>query len=1688
MITIKKGPRQPVVFETTENIQFNACDWFETDYTHDPTDDDRKKQYYDRIHNKEYNVFAFGVRVCPENPTVGQSVCVRVRNYFPYFYVLIPKEFTEDQVRDMQYAFSGYNTEDVETNQPSDEQKFFSPFMKSGINQSRVEVVEREIFWKFMNNAKFRFLKLVFKSRAAMMFYYRYLHAPVDLRIRGIQEFKFNMFEADLEPCLRFFHDAEIKPSGWIQLQPGTYRKAISQSKCQINIETSFENFRPIAIDSIAPFRVASFDIEADSSHGDFPVPRKDCKKLANQLAISWLRDSFTIEKEPPGSAKRGQATLRQAQGYRFFGNRIKQALGLIQSVDDDIDRIWLKTAHTDLYLATMEAKCQGSQFTTLCQDIYEICRRPLRKIKADTTMKAAAKRVDDKETELIEQRGFIEFPEYIQICQQVGKSFKLPNPEDLVDKMITKETLVRFINQKLNAYLGRALGDPVIQIGTVFWEYGDADVFHNNIITLKNATGFNVGDRPCEVVSFDYERAADSENAEARLLLEWTNLIERYDPDIIIGYNIHGFDMTYMYDRALEVIARWSRGGVPNREDIRELEKHDKFMRFLTLGRLAPDMIARCDNARGGLTNKKLSSSALGDNFLFYFNTPGRVQIDLLKVCQSSLAKLPSYKLDDVASFFISGDIKAFKSCDLDDKITSGDKSLEQAHKMKVTNLKEIDIGNFVVINMATTGQQLYDGDKIRVLDVDRDAETLTLERPVPTNSLKNLPQWGLAKDDVSAKDIFRLQKGSDDDRMTIAKYCIQDCALLIRLLKKLEVITNNVGMSNVCLIPFSYIFLRGQGIKIFSLVVKECSLAGYVLPTLEKVQTDEEELAENARPSPNSVGGGRGGYDDGDDTSSSGRGDGSEPQLGSEEDGDGDVFKLKSDFNVIKITDDGYEGAIVLPPKPGIYTEPITVLDFASLYPSEMIASDLSHDRFVEDACWLGDDGRQRLEELGYEVLDRSYDNLVWVDPRNKGKGKRPEGKTHVRFVHPKTGEKGLIPKIEMKLLAARKAAKKLMEAEENPFKKSLYEGLQLAYKLVANSLYGQIGAQTSKIYKKEIAASTTAGGRANILRGRDFCLKNNPGCEVVYGDSIPGTEPVLIRVSNYYLGSQNPTTNSTINQVVYYEPIEKIAYEFFGCLDYEACGKEHYVPTQQGANTRIIEVYSDLGWTPIIYLMRHRTNKRLLRVKIRNGSQVITTADHSLILADSREIRPTELRVGDRLLTHDLFNTTANYEQFKAQLGHFNPQMRQHTQVEQTNECGGELCNEWDDEVIAIDDLGETLDYVYDLETANHHFAAGLGNIVVHNTDSLFMKLNLAYEDGTYPETDEEQIARSIEIGKWLQQKMKDEKVFKKPHDLEYEKVFKPLILASKKRYIGIKYEEDPKKGKKTSMGVVTKRRDNAPILKHTFNGVVDILTQEGDIGKAVQFVQDVCRDMIDGRFDLNMFVISKTLREYYKDPESIAHKVLAMRMADRDPGNKPASNERIPYVYIKIDEKPGVEYLQGDRIEHINYVRENKCKVDFETYITNQIMKPVSQILELDIENIPGYPHIHNPAYFLDQENHYYNKFEGDLKKTAKKVSALRQELVQKMVFQPLIDYCRQKQSGLRTLESWLAANTTPTSNPMSATNGSNSNKQVITNPSATKDEKQRGKNQAIATVKKYKQNSLEKFLAGATTTN
>ena len=163
----------------------------------------------------------------------------------------------------------------------------------------------------------------------------------------------------------------------------------------------------------------------------------------------------------------------------------------------------------------------------------------------------------------------------------------------------------------------------------------------------------------------------------------------------------------------------------------------------------------------------------------------------------------------------------------------------------------------------------------------------------------------------------------------------------------------------------------------------------------------------------------------------------------------------------------------------------------------------------------------------------------------------------------------------------------------------------------------------------------------------------------------------------------------------------------------------------------------------------------------------------------------------------------------------------------------------------------------------------------------------------------------------------------------------------------------YETDPEKCKRKEMGIVLKRRDNAPIVKDIYGGIIDILMKEQNIQKAMDFLKHSLQDLVDERVPMEKLVITKSLRSGYKNPKSIAHKVLADRIAARDPGNKPTSGDRIPFVYTVAKNKKA---LQGEKIETPTFVVENGLKIDYSFYITNQIMKPVQQVFALVLERI------------------------------------------------------------------------------------------------------------------------------------
>jgi hypothetical protein len=230
-----------------------------------------------------------------------------------------------------------------------------------------------------------------------------------------------------------------------------------------------------------------------------------------------------------------------------------------------------------------------------------------------------------------------------------------------------------------------------------------------------------------------------------------------------------------------------------------------------------------------------------------------------------------------------------------------------------------------------------------------------------------------------------------------------------------------------------------------------------------------------------------------------------------------------------------------------------------------------------------------------------------------------------------------------------------------------------------------------------------------------------------------------------------------------------------------------------------------------------------------------------------------------------------------------------------------------------------------YVYDLTTDNHHFAAGIGNMIVHNTDSVFFTFNLQTPEGK-PIRGKEALEITIELAQEAGHLASS--FLKGPHDLEYEKTFMPFCLLSKKRYVGMLYETDPNKCKRKEMGIVLKRRDNAPIVKDIYGGIIDILMKQQNIKQASDFLKSCLQNIVDEKYPIDKLIITKSLRSGYKNPKSIAHKVLADRITSRDPGSKPSSGDRIPFVYINT---PNKKALQGEKIETPTYIIENNNSI-------------------------------------------------------------------------------------------------------------------------------------------------------------
>lgn len=641
-------------------------------------------------------------------------------------------------------------------------------------------------------------------------------------------------------------------------------------------------------------------------------------------------------------------------------------------------------------------------------------------------------------------------------------------------------------------------------------------------------------------------------------------------------------------------------------------------------------------------------------------------------------------------------------------------------------------------------------------------------------------------------------------------------------------------------------------------------------------------------------------------------------------------------------------YEGATVIVPLAGFYMYPVATLDYKSLYPSIMIAGNMGPGTLLEPRH----DGKKPRAAKG--VRTRTWK----IDDTNSA-----------TFVQNEPGSTayGIIPKLLKRLLGARDAVKKQMKAAfgaGNIFQGSMLNSKQLAIKISCNSVYGFFGVKVGYFPMTPIAASVTSWGRDIITGKTKRAIEEATPWKVIYGDSVTGDTTIYVRLrdgtrscSSFFafehslrrlghfprvekgklvwtLGGDagievwNDTGWTRLRKFIKHrtrKPIVRVTTRS-GSVD---CTEDHSLvthandeisPLQARVNrTRLLTSsfaalvrdleYPDLvqrydnadkafdagknidrdAWQPHYHwrhLPRSDLSKAFLDGLVSGGfaqvrEDVICFVDEHFAKGDLTTLFIMAVRSGLTPAT-----------EFGGGGGHADTVLSVERVEQQQQQRLG------DDEEIDV----------YDLETENHHFAVGPGNLVVHNTDSvmvLLKGLNMA-----------EAWKEAIRLADWVTDDVLGDF---KSLVLEAEKVSKWYLMIKKKNYLSA-ISENPKDPEDLSLdykGIELKRRDKTKVVKEMLSVAWTMLPLErgktrADADPAVtgpivcKVIQEWLWKIIRNELSLEYYQTSQGSKITYKKTRP-GHMLVFDRHNQRvEAGLQKAlmwdAGKRVPYVVL------------------------------------------------------------------------------------------------------------------------------------------------------------------------------------------
>ncbi|KAG2387335.1 hypothetical protein C9374_001667 [Naegleria lovaniensis] len=265
---------------------------------------------------------------------------------------------------------------------------------------------------------------------------------------------------------------------------------------------------------------------------------------------------------------------------------------------------------------------------------------------------------------------------------------------------------------------------------------------------------------------------------------------------------------------------------------------------------------------------------------------------------------------------------------------------------------------------------------------------------------------------------------------------------------------------------------------------------------------------------------------------------------------------------------------------------------------------------------------------------------------------------------------------------------------------------------------------------------------------------------------------------------------------------------------------------------------------------------------------------------------------------------------------------------------------------------------------IETVNQHFK-GKCRVAYGDTDSLFVEcIDCSREE-------------AFKLGKEIVRIVTNSNP--KPITLQMERIFHPSFLVSKKRYVGLAFENPSQtKGTLFCKGIEAVRRDNCLMVRSLMEKSLEILFETLDFSLVKSYLSRQFYRIISEKCSLQDFIFWKKVKlGYYKSEKNLPPSArVAIREMQRDPRAEPRFNERVPYVVVFSPLHPSKaklsdmvihpKYYIADRMGtssntsycHHQVVIHNtrqKYRLHYNYYITRQLLPSLDRLFSLCFVN-------------------------------------------------------------------------------------------------------------------------------------